>query len=657
MKKELSIPYRTSFHKWLNENLNCHRQTLYWATHNRFCGYAPIYDYYPLQFCRAFGIPVDGRLEKINLASQLCFKATLLKDQYIDKKEKGGDEDEMEAAAKILFLKSKEILQSVFTIESEFWYYWERRYSELRKAEESETRISERKFSYSSYRSLAASKVAIAKLAIDCNFVSTGCVDVETYISLLQSHKAFAVSMQLFDDLFDLPEDIENGQFNIALHFLKQKCILMGITFDKSKPEEMEKLLFLSGVAKRLLNLCLKEVAKAKLEAENVDAPLWKETLRSYEQMYRKILEGTDEYLSLIKAKAALNKKFKFTSVEELHILNNSQNSGLEFVLRQQNNDGTWFEYHTSAGLSNIWATGFVLTMTSDLLPEEVRKKSRRALVSNPGLLWGYRSSYVVDSDSSAFAILCGAGKGKMGSKSLNELLHRQNPDGGFSTYAKEDVQVLSNLMHLPDNSDYSGWTQSHPCVSAVVLFTLLKLNRKKDRMHIQNLETFLVDFLNSSRKITYWWTSEVYTVFWLLQCYKLGISDNLKRLSLKRYIQLIEKFNQISLDTSDGELDKPFYIAMLIKCGCELNNQIDFPEIKNITTGLVRKLLSLQYEDGSWEGADALQIPEPDCLEPESIPFPVSTQGCSVRAPEYNRLFSTSVAVNALHQFGKVYE
>jgi hypothetical protein len=436
MDKELSIPYRNKFHIWLQQNLCGYKQALHWTTHDRFCGYAPIYDYYPFQFCNAFGIPVDGRLEKVNLASQLCFKAALLKDQYNDKKEKGVDEQEMNAAAKILFFKAKEILQTVFAVDSEFWHYWERRYSELKKAEVGEAMMNEKKFSYLAYRSLADMKVSIAKLAIDCNFISNGCKDSEVYEALLLSHKAFATSMQLFDDLFDLPEDLQNGQFNIAIHFLRHKCLSMGVVFDVDKPIEMEKHLFLSGVAKSILALCLKEVRKARSLVEGIDVPLWEKTLLSYEHMYLKVMEGTDEYLSLFKAKMLLSKKFKFASVEVTTILDDSFNVALEFIQRQQNTDGTWFEYHTSAGTSNIWSTAFILNMTAHLLPDKVREMAKRSLVANPGLLYGYRSRYVVDSDSSAFAILCGAGKGVKGHKSLDLLVRRQNPDGGFSTYA-----------------------------------------------------------------------------------------------------------------------------------------------------------------------------------------------------------------------------
>jgi hypothetical protein len=102
MDTELSLPYRNSFHAWLQKNLAQHKQALYWSTMDRFCGYAPIYDYYPLQFAPAFGVQLDTRLEKINLASQLCFKAALLKDQYNDSKEKDADSQEQSASAKIL---------------------------------------------------------------------------------------------------------------------------------------------------------------------------------------------------------------------------------------------------------------------------------------------------------------------------------------------------------------------------------------------------------------------------------------------------------------------------------------------------------------------------------------------------------------------------
>ena len=657
MDTELSLAYRKSFHAWLQKNLAQHKQALYWSTMDRFCGYAPIYDYYPLQFAPAFGVQLDTRLEKINLASQLCFKAALLKDQYNDCKEKDADSQEQAASAKILLFKAKEILNSLFEGESKFWYYWENRYQELQEAEVVEKKFGEKKFSYVAYSCLADKKVAIAKLAIDCNFVSSGSTSTHLHQRLLESHAAFATSMQLFDDLFDVPQDLANDQFNIAVHFLKQQCSSLGVIFDAGKPEEMEKHLFLSGVAKSLMRLCLKEVSKAKLIANGIDAPLWQATLTSYEQMYRKIMEGTDEYLSLFKAKALLSKKFKFASVEVPTNIFDSCNSGLQFIQRQQNTDGTWFDYHTSAGVSNIWATGFILNMTSQLLPEHVSAKAKLALASEPGLLWGYRSRYIVDSDSSGFAILCGAGKGANGNRSLNQLVRRQNIDGGFATYAAEDISALGKLMHMPEGSDYSGWTQSHPCVSAVVLFTLLKFNRKKDIRTIQHLETFLINYIDSHRRLAYWWTSEVYTLFWLVQCCRYTISGDLKKKIIDFYNVVIDNFTKKREKGDPSDLHTPFYTSMLIKCCCELKKEYKKPESFAITETLVRSLLASQYEDGSWEGTAALQIPEPNCLDPESSLYPVSEHGCNVRAPEYNRLFSTAVAINALHQFGKDYE
>jgi hypothetical protein len=112
MDTELSLPYRNSFHAWLQKNLAQHQQALYWSTKDRFCRYPPIYNYYPLQFAPAFGVQLDTRLEKINLASQLCFKAALLKDQYNDCKEKDADSQEQAASAKILFFKPRRSMPS-----------------------------------------------------------------------------------------------------------------------------------------------------------------------------------------------------------------------------------------------------------------------------------------------------------------------------------------------------------------------------------------------------------------------------------------------------------------------------------------------------------------------------------------------------------------
>jgi hypothetical protein len=210
--------------------------------------------------------------------------------------------------------------------------------------------------------------------------------------------------------------------------------------------------------------------------------------------------------------------------------------------------------------------------------------------------------------------------------------------------------------MHLEDDANFSGWTQSHPCVSAVILFTLLSANRKSDRIRIHMLVTFLLGHLENKRSLAYWWTSEIYTLFWLVQCCRFEVVCSLKEKVVERINLCFYEFNQPTSVGHSVEFHTPFYIAMLVRCACELRTEVNAPEFESIARSLVGRLLSLQYEDGSWDGGDALQIPEPNCIDPEFALYPVSPHGCSVRAPEYNRLFSTAVAVNALHQFRKVY-
>ncbi len=66
----------------------------------------------------------------------------------------------------------------------------------------------------------------------------------------------------------------------------------------------------------------------------------------------------------------------------------------------------------------------------------------------------------------------------------------------------------------------------------------------------------------------------------------------------------------------------------------------------------LVGYLLSKQYEDGSWSNSHSLQIPDPAKTEPTNELYSVSSYGTSVRAKEFNRLFTTSCILKSLTDY-----
>jgi len=73
----------------------------------------------------------------------------------------------------------------------------------------------------------------------------------------------------------------------------------------------------------------------------------------------------------------------------------------------------------------------------------------------------------------------------------------------------------------------------------------------------------------------------------------------------------------------------------------------------KNQIDKAVNWLKLCQFQDGSWKETPALRIPSPHIYNPKSInTWPEDTKGVNVRITEFNRLFTTTIAVAALSKY-----
>lgn len=216
-----------------------------------FNEYAYFYNCYPYLFVEAFEGIEAKQLEMLNIAGFLCYKAIVLRDDFIDKLKPDVHDTKKGEVSKLFFNEAQKILSEIFNEESSFGLYWQKRKLELDSTEELDKSYQTEYIGTFQYESFADNKSAFAKLAIDGLHVLSLEFYKEAHTALINSHREFSIAMQLFDDLFDVEEDFKNKQFNLAIHNVSKLIKNKNEVIEDAN--EIEKHLFLSGIATDML--------------------------------------------------------------------------------------------------------------------------------------------------------------------------------------------------------------------------------------------------------------------------------------------------------------------------------------------------------------------------------------------------------------------
>lgn len=645
--------YKSKIFEYINQNVKTEDVAALLKDSN-FNEYAYFYNCYPYLFIEAFEGIDAKQLEMLNIAGFLCYKAIVLRDDLIDKLKPDVIDTKKAEISRLFLDEAKKILLELYGKESSFWVYWQKRKLELDSTNELDRLFTVDHLGIDQYETFADNKSAFAKLAIDGLHVLSQENNWKAYTALTSSHREFSIAMQLFDDLFDVEEDFKNKQFNLAFHNVSKFII-------KNNPLEVlvdsnaiEKHLFLSGIGTDMLTKALLHLDNSEHYAKPFKVQKWIDVLNFYRKIFKGVLNQQDAYIEIVKANVrhSRDKANNFINTNNLILLaQKSIQNGIEFILSKQRRDGTWFEYLTSAGASDIWATGFITFFCKSILPKHNIQNAKKALLKDAHPLWGYKQSYLIDTDSSNFALL---GLGTASKNKFDRLVQRQNIDGGFPTYTEKEIKELRKYMKYPKEYKYTGWTQSHLCVSAVTYYLLLCHNNRIENDNIKKLEAFFIKKLKSQTEIAYWWTDETYTLFWFSHAFEKIENIELKNIIKDRLANTVIKYKPC-LNPDIRDTKSIFYAALQLNI-CITLKYLNVLNCKPLIQSLVKELLLEQYKDGSWNATNAMRLPDTEVLNPLEIKeWPASDRGCNVRAIEFNRLFTTVVTLNALNNFIKL--
>jgi len=553
--------------RYLNDyinNLNLNEETKNQILDENFIqGNPSYYINYPSLFCDVFS--AKGEIKLLHIAGFLYYKSIIYLDELFDNVK---SKTNRIILINICQEECIKILSSFFDLKSVFWKIWNQRRQEYLSAYKID-KITQNITSFHDFEKLADYKSAFGKIAIDTLYILSDQNDSHLYNKLLESHKYFYAGFQILDDLEDIKEDIESGQFNIACHQLKIELINRSINYNNQPIDDLTKYIYIFGVANKLIDKCIDYLDKAEEILENYPFDKWKTEIRKLNNtaVIRKL--NIQAYIKYLFVKMDLSQEVCRSQSNVIDVINN----GVKFIMSGQNEDGSWQEYYNDAGLSDSWATAFILSYLNQ--NEEIKHFSHSTLNKAHSFinceneeLWGYNKSWIPDADSTTFVLLAEYLKNKkVNNLSLRKWFDFQNKDGGFATYLNPD-SVLASLNN-DATTNVKGWLSSHICVSASAFYLLSRIKNNSKKYH--KLKKFLLSKQNASGLWEcYWWTSPIYSSVFMIKSSIYTESKDFQDPITKTIKAVIKLQNKNGSYGDEFVNESPFYTALVIDAFCE---------------------------------------------------------------------------------------
>lgn len=278
---------------------------------------------------------------------------------------------------------------------------------------------------------------------------------------------------------------------------------------------------------------------------------------------------------------------------------------GVEFLISRRSEDGWWRDFETLAGESDEWVTAYVAcclahTRGGDRTAQEALELllSRRRTVG-----WGYHQDVPSDCDTTAWVchlieILEWTVLDEY-QRAIRFLAGAIQPSGGVSTYPL-DTEIRHYIAASPD-SDFSGWTSAHTCVTANVAALQAFCGNARLRSYLTNVRN------PNGCWSGYWWEGDAYPTM----------------LSSKTMLTVSEG-RTIAERLAD---QSPFGLACRMKMGDPVSDQ----------------LLSQQQIDGGWAASAQLRVPAPFVRDAD--------EGVSRKSLDHHRIYTTATAIMAFNE------
>jgi hypothetical protein len=326
----------------------------------------------------------------------------------------------------------------------------------------------------------------------------------------------------------------------------------------------------------------------------------------------------------------------------------------IDFLGRQQDRSGAWFDFALGTGYGSSWPTAFVGYQLAHLNQEQPLYYAASAqlararlwllsnLTSNGG--WGFSERLPEDADSTALGLLF---LGALQSPERSAVTHRavesiyQAENGGVSTYHPQTIRQAVGTPFFPgEPSEFIGWMSPVPSVTAAMGLVWRQVTGFDS--HRQRAVQYLLERQQPEGHWSdYWWLQPYYPTYMVIEV--LAGLDGTEE-ALHRAGEWLT-----ARQSSDGGWPyepvtcNAFATALAVSSLLRLGGAA-WSEIERG----VRWLVDHQNADGSFPPGAMMTVPPPETVTPPSgiarlfLPNVLDDR----------RLFTTAAAVRALAEF-----
>ncbi len=582
-----------------------------------------------------------AKVEKLNTAAYAYFKFLLSLDNLID----STSESDKQAALQNTLVGFSEfengirLLSELYQTENLFW----ETFNELKKGYFTAI-VTEKNLSA---EQPIISEQLFQQIAIGKSSMCHNSVYALQYLANDKTHEAELIScvnhihiaFQYSDDIDDFKSDIREKQWTYPQSLLRDYLKENNIQCDNETVAH--KYLFLSEIAQNATTKAIEHYEVALGIAKTLN-------LTELSDYIEKQISSCRFYLNEV---AFLFAKTRIiASKSRVLISNNTLTNAIDYALNyvetNQNEDGSWSDFMTSAGTGKAWITGYVGSQIAAHFPEATAlQKTKKLLNEDVKSLLSYNDSIFQDGDSTTFILALTQQLNVPNQEISKNWFNYFHSSCGWQTYIHEEP--LRKRLELPEYISVAAWISPKACVSAAAATVLKEI----DQSAFNKTAAYLVKNINASGYWeSYWWTSPVYAT-----AYAIKPLANLPehKTTCKNACKWLLTQQQPDGSWLNPPTAKPnaFYTALALNALLTFDKTTHQAAIKKG----VNWLQNNQTTDGSWQTDRILQIPATDVENPQTVKnWRNSSFGVNCITDDHNRVFTTSAVLNFLVTYQK---
>ncbi|MFY0256189.1 hypothetical protein ACDQ55_19800 [Chitinophaga sp. 30R24] len=589
----------------------------------------------------------EAAQQRLGVAVYLYFRFALSCDRLIDDKKSldGAGIKGFFVHIRLLEAAVRE-LSAFFPAGHDFWPQFEKSREQYLSAILAEKQLAKQSVTLTRERfeQLAAGKSALCYAVPVAMGLLPG-ADSAQLRPLQQCLEYLHIGFQYLDDIDDYQKDIQEGQPNFAACLLAEKLAAMKLQSPLPEGQERYKLLFLTGVATH----CLEH---AILNFEKSLASIAGTGLAQLEHYISRNIHKAQEQIKAIsllvdkaKVKASHSSQHQHVAKTQFSVADIEQAiaNAKAFLWAAMEDDGSWTDFLTNAGLGRNWITAYVAMNLTEVSCDNALPDKAAALLFSEKFSGAYNPQISSDADSLNFLIgFLHNREYQIEPSLLEEWTAFCSSGGGWSTY--HNPAILRSIMGLKAEADVSGWLSPKTCVSAAALYVLSRKAQYGEGY--QRSADYLADMQKENGSWdSYWWSSPVYATAYAIQA--LSASGRYGNSCMKAVDWLCASQSSGGCWNSDIIFsESPLYTAMAMKALLHADALQNAPNL----TAAQNWLLHHQTSDGSWQSTYALLVPSPEIHDIREVSrWKKGSFGVNTIVDDHSRVFTTVTVVNTL--------